>query len=169
MTDVGWLFLYTPVPYLAALYLVVYRHDLGRLAKPFRDSASAHEWWLVCKCLGLIDAGVKPPTGSFMGGTRNPLLLIASTVTCATAFLVPFPLPWYCFCVIQAVAAVPLFVIVILSWTGPLPFKPYRDVLPYPRLGTRVRHLSYGEGEKGQATDQTTPAPARTGSGGAAP
>jgi hypothetical protein len=29
MTDTGWLFLYTPVPYLAAMYLGAYRQGLG--------------------------------------------------------------------------------------------------------------------------------------------
>jgi len=36
MPDTGWLFLYTPIPSLVTLYFVTYRHDLGRIAKPFQ-------------------------------------------------------------------------------------------------------------------------------------
>ena len=139
MTDSAWLFLYTPVPYLAAMYAVAYRHDITRLAKPLHDGASAHEWWSVCGHLGLVGAEAEPPQRPFLGGTRNLLLIVSSLVIYAIPGLIP--LPWYYLCAVQAAVAVPLFILLILNWTGPFPFKPYRDVLPYPRLGTRARDL----------------------------
>jgi hypothetical protein len=147
MTDSSLFFLYTPVPYLIAMYLVAYRHDLTRVSKPFRDLARLREWWSVCKHLGLVSAGAKRPTEPFALGTRNLLLFVASVVTYTIPFLVPFPLPWYYLCVAQTAVAIPLFTVIVLSWTGPLPFKPYRDVLPYPRMGTRIRHLGESSGE----------------------
>ncbi|MDG7009138.1 MAG: hypothetical protein JRN06_13090 [Nitrososphaerota archaeon] len=142
MTDFAWLFLYTPVPYLAAMYLVTYRHDLGRLAKPFRDCSSESEWYSVCRCLGLAGVDLRPPEKPLLGSTRNLLLLIASlTIYAASGYASSLLLAWYYLCAIQAAVAAPLFVLLVLNWTGPFPFKPYRDVLPYPRLGTRIRHL----------------------------
>src|SRR2546427_12860511 len=43
-------------------------------------------------------------------------------------------------CALQACSALPLFLI-LHRRLGSLPYKPYRDFLPYPRLGTRIRHL----------------------------
>ena len=146
MTDQSWLFLFTPVPYLAAMYFVAYRYDIARLAKPFHDFTSEREWWSVCRRLGLVGVEVGPSKGPFVGGTRNILLLVSSLVIYAVPFL--FQLPWYLLCAVQAAVAVSLFIIVVVNWAGPFPFKPYRDVLPYPRLGSRVRHLGHGEGRK---------------------
>ncbi len=148
MTDSNWLFLYTPIPYLVAMYVVAYRHDLARLVKPFRDLSSAHEWYSVCKHLTLVGPGVEPPSSRFMAGGRNLLLLFASAVIYAIPGIVPFSLPWDYLCAVQAATALPLFVGIVLNWTGPFPFKPYRDILPYPRLGTRIRHLGHAEGKR---------------------
>jgi hypothetical protein len=143
MTDAfGWLFLYTPVPYLAAMYFVAYRHDLKRLAKSFRDRSSNAEWYSVCKELGLIGSEAKPPSARLLEGTH--LLLIAASLAlyAAASLLVSLVLPWYYLLALQAAVAVPLFLLLVTNWTGPFPFKPYRDFLPYPRLGTRVRSLA---------------------------
>ena len=145
MTDSGWLFLYTPVPYLAAMYLVTYRHDLGRLAKPFRDRSSESEWYSVCKRLSL-GVDLRSPEKPILGSTRNLLLLIASLAIYAVSGHASLLLAWYYLCAIQAGVAIPLFILLVLNWTGPFPFKPYRDVLPYPRLGTRVRDLGRKKG-----------------------
>ena len=142
MTDSGWLFLYTPVPYLVAMYLLAYRHDLGRLAKPFRDRSGGSEWYSVCKRLGLAGVDLRPPGKPLLGGTRNLLLLIASlAIYAVSGYASSLLLAWYYLCAIQAAVAAPLFVLLVTNWTGPFPFKPYRDVLPYPRLGTRARDL----------------------------
>ena len=141
MPDTGWLFLYTPIPYLVAMYLVAYRHDLGRLAKPFRDLSSESEWYSVCKRLGLAGAEFRQPSNPLMGSTRNLLLFISSLVAYSISGYASLVLEWYYLCAVQALVAVPLFILLVTNWTGPFPFKPYRDVLPYPRLGTRVRDL----------------------------
>ncbi|MDG6981366.1 MAG: hypothetical protein JRN51_09695 [Nitrososphaerota archaeon] len=54
MTDSGWLFLNTPLPYLGAMYFLAYRHDLGRIARPFRDLSDSSEWHAVFKRLDLV-------------------------------------------------------------------------------------------------------------------
>ena len=163
MVDSNWLFLYTPIPYLVAMYFVAYRHDLTRLVKPFRDLTASYEWWSVCKHLGLVGAEAQPPPKPFMGATRNLLLLVASVVIYAIPFLLPFPPPWYFLCAAQAVVAVPLFITIILNWTGRFPFKPYRDVLPYPRLSSRVRHLGGAPNQK-RREPGGRPAPVSAGS-----
>ena len=62
MPDIGWVFLYTPVPYLGAMYFVAYRHDLARFVKPFHDvRPSRANWFAVCKTLGLVGDDLKPP------------------------------------------------------------------------------------------------------------
>jgi hypothetical protein len=141
MTDTGWLFLYTPAPYLAAMYLGAYRHDLGRLFRPFRDLSSVSEWYSVCRRLGLAGAELKPPSKPLLGSTRNLLLFISSLAAYSISGYASLVLAWYYLCALQALVAVPLFILLVTNWTGPFPFKPYRDFLPYPRLGTRVRDL----------------------------
>ena len=145
MPDTGWLFLYTPIPYLAAMYLVAYRHDLGRLARPFRDFSSDSEWYAVCRRLEIVDKNTILLERSRFWDAGNLVLLVVSLVIYIGSAIASFFLPWYYLCAIQAAVAVPLFVLVVLNWTGPIPSRPYRDTLPYPRLGTRVRHVKKDE------------------------
>ena len=141
MTDSGWLFLNTPLPYLGAMYFLAYRHDLGRVVKPFRDLSSESEWYAVFKHLDLVSTDLKSPKRPPLGSTRNLLLVVASVVTYAASGFASFFLAWYFLCAIQTVVALPLFILLVTNRTGPFPFKPYRDTLPYHRLGTRVRDL----------------------------
>jgi hypothetical protein len=141
MTDTGWLFVYTPVPYLAAMYLGAYRQGLGRLFRPFRDLSSVSEWYSVCRHLGLAGAELRPPPKPLLGSTRNLLLFISSLAAYSISGHASLALAWYYLCALQALVAVPLFILLVTNWTGPFRFKPYRDFLPYPRLGTRVRDL----------------------------
>jgi hypothetical protein len=139
MADTSWLFVYTPLPYLAAMYLAAYRRDLGRIARRVQDGATKREWWSVCRYLGLIDADIKKPT---MRLWRSPLL-VASFLALSISLLwivIPIHFSWYYLCAMQMVAALPLLLILVRI-TGPIPFRPYRDVLPFPRRGTRTRHL----------------------------
>ena len=141
MTDTGWLFLNTPLPFLGAMYYLAYRHDLGRIVRPFHDLSTNSEWHAVFKHLDL-GTDLKPPKRPLLGSTRNLLLVVASLVIYAASVFVSLFLAWYYLCAIQAAVAVPLFILLITNRTGPFPFRPYRDVLPYPRLGTRIRDLS---------------------------
>ena len=141
MTDSGWLFLNTPLPYLGTMYFIAYRHDLGRIIRPFRDFSSGSEWLAVCKRLGLAKTDLNSPKRWPLGSTRNLLLVVASLAIYAVSVLASFSLAWYYLCGIQAAVAAPMFILLVTNRTGPFPFRPYRDVLPYPRLGTRVRNL----------------------------
>ena len=162
MPDIGWVFLYTPVPYLGAMYFVAYRHDLARLVRPFHDARPARvNWFAVCKTLGLVGDDLKPPAGGPVGGARNLVLLTVSVSVFAVSIFTSQVLPWYYLCSLQTFVALPLFVGLVVNRTGPLPFKPYRDTLPYPRLGTRVRHL-------GRAKPDQDAVPERTVTGGGA-
>ena len=163
MFDTSWLFLVTPLPYLPAMYFVAYRHDLGRLVKPFHDLAPTKaNWYAVCKTLELVGTDVKPPASPPMGGARNLVLLTASASVFVVSTLISQALPWYYLCGLQAFVALPLFVVLVVNRTGPFPFRPYRDVLSYPRLGTRVRHLRNKEPHKDAA-------PARSATAGGPP
>ena len=152
MINTSWLLLDTPIAYLAAIYFVAYRHDLARLVKPFHDLPQTKaNWYAVCKMLELEGADVKPPAAPPMGGTRNLVLLTASASVFAVSIFTSQALPWYYLCALQALVALPVFVVLVVNRTGPFPFRPYRDVLPYPRLGTRVRHLGGKEPDKDAA------------------
>jgi len=138
MADSSWFFLYTPIPYLMAMYLVAYRRDLSMIARQVQDRASKRDWWWVCRYLALIGPGAKEPT-------KRPwsALLFASLLTSLISIswaVIPTHFSWYYLCLLQTVAALPLLLLLIRI-TGPIPFRPYRDVLPFPRLGTRIRHL----------------------------
>ena len=161
MTDSGWLFLNTPLPYLGAMYFLAYRHDLGRAVRPFRDVSNKSEWYAVCKRLGLASADLKSPEGPPLGSTRNLLLAIASFVMYAASIFASLSLAWYYLCAIQTAVAVPLFILLVTNRTGPFPFRPFRDVLPYPRLGTRVRDLGGSKESKPDHPDE--PAVSTTG------
>ena len=155
MPDFRWLFLDTPFPYLVAMYFVAYRHDLGRLLKPFHDRSTAWDWYQVCERLDLISSDVTAPSRSLLGDARNLVLIFASLVIYAGSGYASLLLPWYYLCAIQTAVAVPLFLLIVLNRTGPFPFKPYRDVLPYPRLGTRVRDL--GDRKERKSRPQSKP------------
>jgi hypothetical protein len=141
LTDSGWLFLNTPLPYLGAMYFLAYRHDLGRIVEPFHDLSSNSEWHAVFKHLDL-GTDLKSPKRPPLGSTRNLPLVVASLVIYAASVFASLFLAWYFLCAIQAAVAVPLFALLVTNRTGPFPFRPYRDVLPYPRLGARIRDLS---------------------------
>jgi len=141
LADSGWLFLNTPLPYLGAMYFLAYRHDLGRIVRPFHDLSNNSEWYEVFKHLDLVGTEPKSPKRPPLGSTRNLLSVVASFVIYAVSVFASLSLAWYYLCAIQALVAVPLFVLLVTNRTGPFPFKPYRDVLPYPRLGTRIRDL----------------------------
>jgi hypothetical protein len=147
MTDQSWLFLHTPIPYLVAMYFSAYRRDLGKTARRVQDDATKREWWSVCKYLGLIDAEVRKPARRPWG---SPLFLATLlTLSISLSWIVmPTHFSWYYLCVLQMVAALPLL-LVLVRITGPIPFRSYRDVLPFPRPGTRIRHL---KGLKGTGT-----------------
>ena len=154
MTDSGWLFLYTPLPYLGAMYFLAYRHDLGRIVRPFHDLSNNPEWYAVFKHLDLVGTDLKSPKRPLLGDTRNLLLAVASFVIYAFSVSASFLLAWYYLCAIQTAVAVPLFILLVANRTGPFPFRPYRDVLPYPRLGTRIRDLSGRKESKPDLPDE---------------
>lgn len=133
------LLLYTPLPWLLTMYVVAFRHDLTRIASPFRDHATQRDWWSVCTYLGLISRPVPRPNEDLLRKAPSIAIVVSAAIS-----LLWLPLPirpaWYYLCAVQALAALPLFLLLV-AWVGPLPYATRRDVLPYPRLGTRVRHL----------------------------
>jgi hypothetical protein len=106
--------LYLPVFYWGASVLLLYRHDLSRLRHPFRDTEGA--------------------THPFA-----PYLVLAATIS--LSWLVPaFPRQWYFLLIAQGTSGLVLTMATVRH-LGPPPRKPYVDVLRYPRLGSRIRHL----------------------------
>lgn len=139
MNVVGWLFVYTPFPWLAAMYVAAYRHDLARFAKPLSDRDDPRAWWSVCRHLGLIEGGTPRPTRRVW--RNKPLLaLLVFTLIDLIAPTILAPFGWYYLVACQVASALGLF-FVLVSQIGPIPSRPYADTLRYPRLGTRVRHL----------------------------
>jgi len=133
------LFLYLPIPYWAAFLLLLYRHDLSRLFRPVKDDGSLRNWWSVLSHLGILDAGVRRP-----GRTREILhyavyLSISAGVSLSWTLGV-FPQYWYLLIVVQGTSG-SILTAATMQYLGTPPRRPYADVLRYPRLGSRIRHL----------------------------
>ena len=139
MLDSGWFFLYTPVPWLALMYAGAYRHNLSRFVKPFRDRGDLRTWWSVSVFLELMPAEApEPPRRIWRSGSFIALIV---AVVVSLLWLTPIvSWVWYYLALLQIMSALILF-LALHHLIGRLPAKPYCDTLPYPRLGSRVRHL----------------------------
>ena len=149
MTDPGWFFLYTPAPWLALMYVVAYRHDLSRIARPFRDSGDLRAWWSVCVYLNLIPAEApEPPRKIWRTG---PFIAVLAALPVSLLWLTPIASwVWYYLALLQVASALFLF-LGLANRIGRFPAKPYSDTFPYPRLGSRIRHLpTEGRGRSAQ-------------------
>ncbi len=134
-------FLYSPVPYWAAFVLLLYRHDLSRLRRQFRDGGTPRNWWLVLNNLGLLSS----EQASQMPSRRREFLpyLVFLSVSLGLSLswaLRLFPLLWYYLVILQGIAGI-ILTAATMRYLGPPPRRPYVDVLRYPRLGSRLRHL----------------------------
>ena len=156
MNVVAWALLYTPLPSLGIMYVLCYRHDLARMARPLVDRTSPAIWWSSCRYLGLVPTSAKRPQKK--GGEFLPLLAIPISVTiCLLWTAIPLPLAWFDLCALQACASLPLLLL-LHHRIGPFPYRPYGDFLPFPRIGTRVRHLARRKAPKANAeTDSASP------------
>ncbi len=141
MTSPVWLFLYSPLPFWAISTFIAYRHDLTRLIHPMQEHGSLKTWWSVCGYLGLVDRAVVPEPSARRETVRYIALLLASAAVSLSWMLRAFPLVWYYLLLSQAVSGLILFG-ATFRYLGPLPSRPYTDALPYPRIGSRIRHLA---------------------------
>ena len=132
-------FLYLPVTYWAAFTLLLYRHDLSRLTHPVRDDGSLRNWWSVLTYLGILDAGTKRPSRKKEILPFVVYLSISAGVSLSWTFRL-FPLVWYYLIIVQGISGIVLTA-ATMQYLGTPPRRPYVDVLRYPRLGSRVRHL----------------------------
>ena len=134
-------FLYSPVPYWGAFVLLLYRHDLSRLRHTFKDQGGVRAWWLVLDYLGLLSSEQKE---RMPGGTKQILpyviCLAASSIVSLSWTLRVFPALWYYLIIDQGIAAI-ILTAATVQYLGAPPRKLYVDVLRYPRLGSRIRHL----------------------------
>jgi len=154
MNPTAALFLYLPIPYWAAFLLLLYRHDLSRLFHPVRDDGSLRNWWAVLSRLGILDAGVRRP-GRTKAILPYAVCLSLSAGVSLSWTLGLFPQHWYFLVVAQGASGIILTAATMQYLVTP-PRRPYADVLMYPRLGSRIRHLprvSSLEREVGQRPD----------------
>ena len=132
--------LYLPFPYWIGSVLVMYRHDLSRLFHPVRDNGSLRNWWYVLGYLGLLG----PEAASRPSVKRELLPYVAYSVASAAVSLSwvlrLFPPHWYYLVLIQAISGL-ILTAATMQYLGQPPRRPYVDVLRYPRLGSRIRHL----------------------------
>jgi hypothetical protein len=135
------IFLYFPISYWGAFVLVLYRHDFSKLFHPFRDDGSLRNWWSVLNYLGLLGAenATRRPSRS---GELLPYLVYLSIATGVSLSWVLglFSPVWYYLIIVQGVSGIVLTA-ATMQYLGPPPRRPYVDVLRYPRLGSRIRHL----------------------------
>jgi hypothetical protein len=131
--------LYLPIPYWAAFSVVLYRHDLSRLIQPVKDYGSLRNWWAVLTYLGLPDAGTQRPSRKKEIIPYVIYLLISAGVSLSWMLRI-FPLLWYYLIIVQGISGI-VITAATMQYLGTPPRRPYVDVLRYPRLGSRVRHL----------------------------
>ena len=133
--------LYTPIPYFATFVLLLYRHNLSRLRHPFRDGGTPRNWWLVLGSLELLS----PERASRMPGRRREFLPYVVLVSVSLALSLSWALGvfsplWYHLVIVQGIAGIVLTAATVRHLGSP-PRRPYVDVMRYPRLGSRLRHL----------------------------
>ena len=131
--------LYLPVPYWAAFTVVLYRHGLSRLIHPVKDNGSLRSWWSVLNHRGLLDAGTRKPNRRKEILPYVIYLLISAGVSLSWV-LKAFPSVWYYLIIVQGISGIVLTA-ATMQYLGTPPRRPYVDVLRYPRLGSRIRHL----------------------------
>ena len=132
-------FLYLPVPFWAVFVVLLYRHDLSRLTHPVRDDGSLRNWWSVLTYLGILDAGTNRPSRKREILPFVIYLSISAGVSLSWTLRL-FPLVWYYLIIVQGISGIVLTA-ATMQYLGTPPRRPYVDVLRYPRLGSRVRHL----------------------------
>jgi len=148
MEAIGVIFLYQPVPYWIAFVLVLYRHDLSRLIHPVRDDDSLRNWWSVLTYLSILDARTRRPSRKKEILPFVVYLSISAGVSLSWTFRL-LPLVWYCLIIVQGISGIVLTA-ATMNYLGTPPRRPYVDVLSYPRLGSRIRHLGKNaEGKRG--------------------
>jgi hypothetical protein len=148
------LFLYLPIPCWAASLLLLYRHDLSRLSHSVRDDGSLRNWWSVLSRLGVLDAGVRRPSRT-KEILRNVVYLSLSAGVSLSWTIGVFLQHWYFLVAVQGTSGI-ILTAATMQYLGTPPRRPYADVLRYPRLGSRIRHLpkvSSPEQEVEQRTD----------------
>jgi len=155
MEAIGVIFLYQPVPYWIAFVLVLYRHDLSRLILPVRDDGSLRNWWSVLTYLGILDARTRRPSRKKEILPFVVYLSISAGVSLSWTFRI-FPLVWYYLIIVQGISGIVLTA-ATMKYLGTPPRRPYVDVLRYPRLGSRVRHL--GKIPEGKRESEPTKEP----------
>ena len=135
------IFLYLPVPYWAVFVVLLYRHDLSRLSHPFSDNGSVRNWWPVLNHLNLLSkeqAARKP--GRMREFFPYMVYLIVSVAVSLSWVLKIFPPLWYYLIIVQGFSAIVLTA-ASMQYLGQPPMRPYVDMLRFPRLGSRIRHL----------------------------
>jgi hypothetical protein len=136
------IFLYFPLPYWAVFVILLYRHDLSRLFHPFKDDGSVRNWWPVLNHLNLINR----EQAAHRSGKKGEFLpyiiyLSVSVVTSLSWVLRLFPPLWYYLIIVQGFSAIVLTA-ATMQYLGEPPRRQYVDMLRFPRLGSRIRHLA---------------------------
>ena len=135
------IFLYLPLPYWAAFVVLLYKHDLSRLFRPLRDNGSVRNWWVVLDHLGLVkEEGVRRMPSRKSEPLSYLIYLLVALVVSLSWVLKLYPTMSYYLVVAQGISAIVLTA-AAMRYLGPPPRRPYADVLRFPRLGSRIRHL----------------------------
>jgi hypothetical protein len=134
-------FLYLPVFYWGAFVLLLYRHDLSRLFHPFRDRDAPRDWWTVKLGLGLLSLQQAAQKPISRGRALPYAAYLIVAVALSLSWAVPgFPPDWYFLLAAQAASGLALTMATVKHFGRP-PRRSYVDVLRYPRLGSRLRHI----------------------------
>jgi hypothetical protein len=136
------IFLYLPVPYWAAFVVLLYRHDLSRLFHPFRDDGRVRSWWFVLNHLGLLSKERPERRPGRKSEFLPYVMYVAVSLVASLSWVLKFYSSlWYHLLIAQGTSAIVLTAMT-MQYLGSPPRRAYVDVLRFPRLGSRVRHLA---------------------------
>ncbi len=141
MDIAGVWFLYTPLFCWGAFVLLLYRQDLSRLLHPFRDRDGPRDWWAVKLAVGLLTPQQAAQKPSSRGRALPYAAYLVAAAALSLAWAIPgFPHDWYFLLAAQAASGLVLTTATIKHLGRP-PRRSFVDVLRYPRLASRVRHI----------------------------
>lgn len=166
-----WLFLYTPIPWVVIVMIVLYRHDLLQLAHPFKDSWSINDWRSTLEDLHILikssqnssGPAERSKIGALLQGVGREIsekfpnarfyILIAgfsagASVVSSSIFVPLFEAqsglkPTYVMFVLALLQLLSAFplILAVRRYSGAFPSRPFKYHLDQTRTGSLVRYL----------------------------
>jgi hypothetical protein len=141
-------FLVTPLPWVLILYIGMYRHELGRLARPMRKRLSSRDCLTTLVQLGLITSSREAHN---LSAVRRFCVAILPAVALSLVWIVLPMKSFYVPLAFQLGSAVYIIGIARMRFLGPPPYPPHRYRLDTSMRSSRTDHIR-GPGPRAATT-----------------